>query len=667
MTPLDLPIGVPEGAATLQLLERIAAAVEKTGDKSAEASQKTETAWERAQAKITAAANAFNETREAVTGFAEMVGALAERMVTSASASERMERAQLQLNLNFEAAAEAAGGYINQVELATAAQTLAEQGIRLHQDELSGLARVAQNYARTSGKEFAEAMDQVVESVTEGGESMGKLDTALLAVADTARFTAEDRLGALVDRARQIAPAARTAAEEMHAFQGALEQAEQAFAHGFVESMASFRSGTGDAVDKLKEMKDEMRAAGMVVGEIVTRAGAGLQILIGGLVAGLGSVVGLLRAAGAGIGALISRGDVGAAAATEFRNAMTQGIVGDAVRMVAEQMERLERMDDDRTSMAAPTVGGTRADVNRDDAARHQRQGGSSSSSSSSATQGADMTFGADEATYGAEELRRRASEQARFRQQQERDGMDERIAAERRAQAHQPGSTLGDRMDQREAERRQREFAQQMDAQQSYTDFMRDMHSERASAARLEAEAVTMGFDAMGGALAKHVQAFATGREGIGEAAQGMLADMLSALGQEAIVKGAMQMAEGAAMLAGIYTAPLAAGHFAAGAAFLGVGALAAAAGAALAPAPSMPSAGGGGAAASSRADTFGRPASDNDRGGGQTIVNHYYAPIIGGRDALDSEVGERMGRYQDAASSRQVRDRGDRSRRAA
>jgi hypothetical protein len=208
VTPLELPIQVPGGAEVLTLLERIAAAVEDTGDKSAEASQKTATGFERAQERIAAAANAFNETREAVSGFAEMVGAMAERLVTSASGAERLERAQQQLGLSFEQAAEAAGGYVDQVQVATAAQTLAERGIRLTQQELNGLSRVAQNYARTTGREFGEAMEQVTEVVTEGGEEMGKLDTALLRVADTARFTADDRLRALVDRAQQLPPGA---------------------------------------------------------------------------------------------------------------------------------------------------------------------------------------------------------------------------------------------------------------------------------------------------------------------------------------------------------------------------------------------------------------------------------------------------------------------------
>ena len=687
MEALSLPVQVPEGAATLALLERIAAAVEDTGKKSAEASEKTATGWERAQEKLTAAANMFNETREAVGGFAEMVNAAAEHLLASASNAERMERAQNQLGLSFTQAADAAGGYVNQVEVATAATSLAERGIRLHQDELNGLTRVAQNYARATGKEFAEAMEMVTEVVTEGGEEMGKLDTALLRVADTAQFTANDRLRALVERSQQIAPAARSAAEEMRAFQGAMEEADRAFATGFVESMASFRQGTGDAATKMRELRDEMHAAGATVAEVVTRAGRGTTILVGGLITGIGSVVGLLRAAGAGMAALVERRSVGQAAEQEFRAAMTQGFVGDVARLVGAQIDRLEEMDNDRTSMAAPPAGGpSAADRARDRAAR-----------------GADMTFTLEETQGGtrrgaapprtddrsdgitiggaagavldrmaAEARRRQEGEEtaatarrlSTVREMEERANVERLIAQERAREQHQRGSTLADRLDQareqRTLERAQRNINQRLAMETSYVERMEEMHSSRANAAQLEAEAVTMGFNAMGQGLAKHLQLWAAGEETFSQAAQAMAADTLSSVGQQAIVKGAMEMAEGLSMLAGIYTAPLAPGHFAAGAAFLAVGALATAGGAALAPSPATPSAGGGGARPSRGAESFGSDRPREPKGGdGITVIHMYYGPTINGRGTSESEAGARVLRLTDATARRQQRPR--------
>lgn len=654
MDPLKIPVEVPQGAEALAMLERIAQAVEGTGRAAESAGDKAEegaSAWRRA-------ADTFNEVREAAGALIEGINGAVERLAASASEAERLSRAQRQLGLDFDAAAAGAGGYVDSLEVATAASTLAERGIRLQQDELSALTRVAQNYARTTGKEFSEAMEMVTEVVTEGGEEMGKLDTALLRVADTARFTADDRLSALVERASQIAPAARTAEESMRAFEGALRDAERTFSQGFVESLASFQTGTADAATKVRELKDEITAVGATVGEVVGRAGSGIMILVGGLIAGLGSVVGVLRAAGAGVDALINRRDVGAAASSAFRDTMTTGFMGDVVQMIRARIDALEGIDRERTSMAAPSTGDTAAARARNVAARSQTTGGGGGGSSQA--RGPDMSFMQDEATYGAEELARRRDQAAQVRARDERARVDEMIAQERQRDRRQVGTTAGDMLDARESARQRRELEQRVDAMQSYTDRMRDLHGERADAARLEAEAVTMGFNSMGQAMAKHVLAFAQGREGVGEALQGMLADTLTSIGQEAIVKGAMQFAEGAAMLAGIYTAPLAPGYFAAGAAFMGVGALAAAAGAALTPGSSTPSASGGGAAPSSapRSDRMLGASPGNDSAG-PAVVNHYYAPVIGGREASAAQVGTRMERFTDAAGRRQQRDR--------
>lgn len=679
MDPLKIPVEVPQGAEALALLERFAQAVEGTGRAAESAGDKAEegaSAWRRA-------ADTFNEVREAVGALIEGINGAVERLAASASEAERLSRAQRQLGLDFDAAAAGAGGYVDSLEVATAASTLAERGIRLQQDELSALTRVAQNYARTTGKEFSEAMEMVTEVVTEGGEEMGKFDIVLFRVADTARFTADDRLSALVERASQIAPAARTAEESMRAFEGALRDAERTFSQGFVESLASFQTGTADAATKVRELKDEITAVGATVGEVVGRAGSGIMILVGGLIAGLGSVVGVLRAAGAGVDALINRRDVGAAASSAFRDTMTTGFMGDVVQMIRARIDALEDIDRERTSMAAPSTGDTAGARARNVAARSQTTGGGGGGSSQA--RGADMTFSQDEATYGEAGVADRAREQANrgldddirgitrvSREDAARlDVPEDPADAERRrlqaidarnarANARQPGGTVGDMLDARESARQRRELEQRVDAMQSYTDRMRDLHGERADAARLEAEAVTMGFDSMGQAMAKHVLAFALGREGVGEALQGMLADTLTSIGQEAIVKGAMQFAEGAAMLAGIYTAPLAPGYFAAGAAFMGVGALAAAAGAALTPGSSTPSASGGGAAPSSapRSDRMLGASPGNDSAG-PAVVNHYYAPVIGGREASAAQVGTRMERFTDAAGRRQQRDR--------
>lgn len=202
-----------------------------------------------------------------------------------------------------------------------------------------------------------------------------------------------------------------------------------------------------------------------------------------------------------------------------------------------------------------------------------------------------------------------------------------------------------GDAIDEGLAAQAQASYRRQLDerleATRTFTDRWEELHGRQANAARLGAEGGTQAFELFGKALGQHVNAVIAGRETIGVALQGMLADTLTAIGQEAVVKGAMQIAEGLAMLAGIYTAPLAPGHFAAGAAFLGVGALAGVAGAALAPSSSGASASPA-ALPSAPVGALGT-ANDNERGGPTEITIN-----LGGGVVLGSarELGEALGR---------------------
>ena len=167
----------------------------------------------------------------------------------------------------------------------------------------------------------------------------------------------------------------------------------------------------------------------------------------------------------------------------------------------------------------------------------------------------------------------------------------------------------LGERLRQQEAQHRKNTEGEVAEASQrnrllsqqgTFTGRMNTLMGQQKGTTEQLAGSAKNALGAIGTAMASHAQAMIQGKEDIGDALQGMLKDVLSSIGSEAMIKGAMMMAEGAAALAGIYTAPLAAGNFAAGAAFFGVGALASAAGGAI---PASASAGGGGGGASAGA----------------------------------------------------------------
>lgn len=193
--------------------------------------------------------------------------------------------------------------------------------------------------------------------------------------------------------------------------------------------------------------------------------------------------------------------------------------------------------------------------------------------------------------------------------------------------------------------------LASRLNAHETFAGRMRELQGEQMSGAARVAEFTNAAFNSVGKALGNHIQAFVTGKETIGQALQGMLADTLTSIGQEAMVKGAFETAQGLAALAGVYTAGLAPGHFAAAGAYFAVGGLASAAGAALAPAPATASGGASGGAGSLSSD---RPSGE---GGGITIIENNFQPRFGGREGGRAEVGTQMNRYTRAEARRTSR----------
>jgi hypothetical protein len=216
----------------------------------------------------------------------------------------------------------------------------------------------------------------------------------------------------------------------------------------------------------------------------------------------------------------------------------------------------------------------------------------------------------------------------------------------------------LGDARQDRTVERERRALQDRIDAQTTFTEHMGDLHQRRVHFAREEAETVSMAFDSMGNAYAKHLVAVVQGREEMGAALQGMLADTLTSISEESAKKAGFNLAEGFANLAR-YDFGAAANNFTAFGIYTGLAVGSGLAGAAVT--PSKPAAGGAAAAGAERdrgrALGTGRSGAANDNAKGTTIIEqHYYAPVIGGREATDGEVGRGMQRYQSAADRRRL-----------
>lgn len=227
------------------------------------------------------------------------------------------------------------------------------------------------------------------------------------------------------------------------------------------------------------------------------------------------------------------------------------------------------------------------------------------------------------------ERLRETEAREADARDQLHRAELD-RLTERLRAQTErEKAESVEGARAQRAADREQRLLRRRLDATQTFTERMRDLYEEQVDIAREGAEGVARTFSITGDALAKHAEAWAAGRESIGDALQGMLSDVLTSIGKESFVKAAFFFAKGLGDLAS-YNFPGAATSFAASAAYGVVGGLATAAGAAVAPSATPSASGASTAPAAPAAKVSKGSASGGGEGG--TIINVAFGgPMYG------------------------------------
>lgn len=198
------------------------------------------------------------------------------------------------------------------------------------------------------------------------------------------------------------------------------------------------------------------------------------------------------------------------------------------------------------------------------------------------------------------------------------------------------------------QVERERAQTEERLRVQESFTEQWERLHRRQASATTAMVDVANGAITTFGQALGKHINLVMSGQESIGEGALNMMGEVVTAIGQEAIVKSAMELAEGIAAAAGVLTAPLAPGHFAASAAFAAVGVAALGAGALVSAAR------GGGGGASTPATPALPPPTQQDAAaaeGGRNITIVYGSGILGSprdlarhvRDVL--EEGEQAG----------------------
>lgn len=691
---VDIPITTPGGVEGAAVLRALAQAMKDLGVQTQEAG---------AKASATKSAFSFNEITQAVTTVHGAMTRLASSVSALATEQAQLDAGSARLGLNFDVAAEKAGRFTDETEAMTAASRLAEAGIRLTQDQLNDLTRVAARFAQNTGTTTAAALDQLTNGlITGSARGLRPFGAELQAVAGGSH-TAEQRLAALAEQASHTATATDDAASSMARFNDSIEDAARTLATSFVEGLTEI-TRVGAAADesgnKFEILTEDITTAGHTIGMVFGGVANGIGVVAGVVATSIAALLSGIIAAGAGAGAVIDRLRSGhvtglyeaatrAARASVDDSPITRSLIGftedraAAANRIAD--ETIAYAGTDRGPRASRARGGgtggapgvdmegggsrdrdntpsyaeaTRAKIvesdryNREQAALrvaaardYLRILGEQQAAELAARRTASDAY-AEEATH--------ANELARIRARiiglsNEETAANEVRALRARAAGQRAEGVIGQRAELEDArdpavqreridemrrshtlERERAHLAQRYEMQRSYVDRMEELHSTEADGTRALAEGVSGAFAGMGQAIAKHAQGLLDGKESVGEALQGMLSDTLASLAQQAVVKGAMETAEGIAALAGIVTAPLAPGHFAAAGAYFGVAALAGLGAAATAPSSGSAAASAPAAAREPAARVSGSKGSASE--GGAVVYNvNFGGPMYG------------------------------------
>lgn len=687
---LVVPVLVPNSAETIGALTNIANAVEGVGEKTEKAAKKTEGLGDATQRSIASMARSYNEVSEFVERFASQINATIDGITSLATEQARLSAASSQLGLDFDQAASAAGKFADETSAMQAASAFAARDVRLTQQELDSLARVAGHAAQVLGTTADEEMAKLTEALISGRErALAPYGSALVEAAGNSH-TLGERLAALTSTAANTETATDNATDAMNRFRDSIDDAKRTIASAATNEfmrLSELANPIGDAADKTEGWNRTLVALGETAGNIGVRVLNGVGAIVSGVGLMGASIVSVVSAAGeAARHVTEGRASMSAAFEAEMR-AADAGITGDVARYFQARVAALNALSDEtngRTSEEAPAVG-PRVDMTfsaeeaagaaANDNARRRRGGSGGGGGDSDARTRLQRLL--DRAVSGASAAERDRSRGVTLRGELEGvfrgvgeitpPGEDQssskggRLDGEREvgSSAESRFSDFAkDRDDRRRADRERRSFEQRYEHARTFTERWEDLHQRQVSATAEAAGAMDNALGALGTSLAKHFESIVKGQETVGEALKGILTDTLDAIAKESFTKGGFYAAEAIAKLV-MYDFPGAATAAAASAAYFAAGATATGLGAAVSGGGSAPAAPAGGGSAP-RSERASGAANDNASTSGQTVVNHYYAPVIGGRTATNAEVGAGMNRYTDATERRQVRARG-------
>ncbi len=211
------------------------------------------------------AAQTFNEVRGAATTVANAVVSFTERVASLSTEQANLSRLQQRLHLDFDQAAAAAGRFTDETAAMSAAGRFAAGDMLLTQRQLDALTRVAGAASQELGIGTAEAIEKLTQGLISGSaEGLRPFGASLGALAGDSHTVAE-RLAALVQRAREVAPATDDATDAVERFKDAIEDGQRTMATAFVAELQRLSQVTAEtraASDATESWTDHLTELG---------------------------------------------------------------------------------------------------------------------------------------------------------------------------------------------------------------------------------------------------------------------------------------------------------------------------------------------------------------------------------------------------------------------
>lgn len=230
-------------------LTAVALHAPKAADGVADVGQKTGAAATQTksfQDRMKDAAQTFNEVRASVSTVASALVSFTERVASLSTEQANLSRLQQRLHLDFDQAAAAAGRFTDETAAMGAAGRFAAGDMLLTQRQLDALTRVAGAASQELGIGTAEAIEKLTQGLISGSaEGLRPFGASLGALAGDSHTVAE-RLAALVQRAREVAPATDDAADAVERFRDAIEDGQRTMATAFVAELQRLSQVTAE-------------------------------------------------------------------------------------------------------------------------------------------------------------------------------------------------------------------------------------------------------------------------------------------------------------------------------------------------------------------------------------------------------------------------------------